>query len=78
MEASYEELFILKEVGGWDFYQAYNLPLALRRWWLERLLRHKEEEKEHAEKEAKKAKGSKSPATKSRAARSPIRRKFQR
>jgi len=33
----YEEFFLLKYHGGWSFSEAYNLPVVLRRWFLERL-----------------------------------------
>tara|TARA_R110000851_G_scaffold254634_6_gene407188 strand:+ start:6481 stop:6609 length:129 start_codon:yes stop_codon:yes gene_type:complete len=36
--------------------EAYNLPIKLRRWFLERLLKQKTDENEAMEKAAKKAK----------------------
>ncbi len=33
----YEEFFLLKYHGGWSFIEAYNLPVVIRRWFLERL-----------------------------------------
>jgi|TARA_R110000787_G_scaffold210188_1_gene320069 hypothetical protein len=33
----YEEFFLLKYHGGWSFSEAYNLPVVLRRWFLDRL-----------------------------------------
>jgi len=53
MQNVYEEFFILKHHGGWSFMEAYNLPVGLRRWWLERLRRHFEEEKKAYEKASK-------------------------
>jgi hypothetical protein len=41
----YEEFFILKHHGGWSFFEAYNLPIRLRRWFVERLSKHFEEMK---------------------------------
>jgi hypothetical protein len=35
----YEELFALKHHGGWSFLEAYNLPIQLRRWFVERLVK---------------------------------------
>ena len=46
MEAVYEQFFMLKQHGGWSFIEAYNLPVGLRLWWLKRLQKHFEEEKE--------------------------------
>ena len=37
MEKVYEQFFLLKYHGGWSFIEAYNLPVALRVWFLERL-----------------------------------------
>ena len=42
----YEEFFLLKYHGGWSFYEAYNLPITIRRWFLERLSRQIEKENE--------------------------------
>ena len=38
-EIVYEELFALKHHGGWSFVEAYSLPIALRRWFVERLIK---------------------------------------
>ncbi len=54
--AVYEEFFALKYYGGWSFAEAYSLPILLRRWFLERLLKQKEDENEAMEKAAEKAK----------------------
>tara|TARA_R100001509_G_C4815251_1_gene197818 strand:- start:409 stop:567 length:159 start_codon:yes stop_codon:yes gene_type:complete len=32
--------------GHWDFQQAYSLPIGLRNWFIERLIKEKEKEKE--------------------------------
>ena len=45
-ENVYEEFFLLKHHGGWSFIEAYNLPISLRHWFLKRLTRHFEEEKQ--------------------------------
>ena len=34
----YEEFFLMKYYGGWSFSEAYNLPIQIRRWFLNRLL----------------------------------------
>jgi hypothetical protein len=45
----YEEFFLLKYYGGWSFSEAYNLPVSIRRWFLERLLKQKEDENKATE-----------------------------
>ena len=49
MENVYEMFFFLKYSGGWSFSEAYNLPLGLRKWFTERLLKQLEAEKEAIE-----------------------------
>ena len=48
MEAVYEQFFVLKYHGGWSFIEAYNLPIGLRRWFLEKLREQFEQESEAA------------------------------
>tara|TARA_R110002110_G_scaffold47095_5_gene141647 strand:+ start:2595 stop:2780 length:186 start_codon:yes stop_codon:yes gene_type:complete len=50
MEQVYEQFFLLKHHGGWSFIEAYNLPVGLRNWFLNRLIKQFEQEKEQAEK----------------------------
>jgi len=40
----YEEFFVLKHHGGWSFFEAYNLPIRLRRWFVQRLVKYIEQE----------------------------------
>ncbi len=54
MESVFEQFFILKHHGGWGFTEAYNLPIKIRLWFLKRLVKHFEEEKEEYEKMKKK------------------------
>ena len=54
MEAVYEQFFGLMYHGHWDFQQAYNLPVRLRNWFIERLIQEKEKEKELFNKKNKK------------------------
>lgn len=56
IESVYEEIFLMKYHNGWSFTELYNLPIVIRRWFLERLVKQKEQEKESAEEAAKKAK----------------------
>ena len=44
MENVYETFFFLKYSGGWSFAEAYNLPVGLRKWFAERLLKQLEDE----------------------------------
>jgi hypothetical protein len=46
----YEQIFVLKYHNGWSFTEAYNLPIGLRTWFIERLVKQKEEEAEAAKK----------------------------
>ena len=53
IENVYEQFFFLKYSGGWSFSEAYNLPVGLRKWFVERLLKQLEAEKEAIEKSSK-------------------------
>jgi|TARA_R110000744_G_scaffold4638_1_gene16677 hypothetical protein len=59
MEGVYEQFFFLKYSGGWSFSEAYNLPIGLRKWFVERLIKQLESEKKAIE-EASKSSGQKS------------------
>ena len=54
IEHVYDQFFLLKYHGGWSFIEAYNLPVGLRRWYLERLVKQFEKEKEEYDKASKK------------------------
>tara|TARA_R100001129_G_scaffold185315_1_gene173019 strand:+ start:479 stop:646 length:168 start_codon:yes stop_codon:yes gene_type:complete len=54
MQHVYEQFFYLKLHGGWSFIEAYNLPIRLRNWFVSRLSRHFEEEREEMKKASKK------------------------
>ena len=43
-EQLYEQFFTLKHYGGWSMFELYNLPVALRNWWLKRTIKEYEEE----------------------------------
>jgi hypothetical protein len=49
----YEQFFILKYHGGWSFIEAYNLPVGLRMWFIERLTKQLKDEAEAMEKATK-------------------------
>ena len=53
METVYEQFFLLKHFGGWSFIEVYNLPVGLRNWFYERLVKQYEEENKAAEKASK-------------------------
>jgi hypothetical protein len=55
IKSVYEQFFILQFHGGWSFTEAYNLPINLRQWFVERLAKHFEEEKNEIEKARKKS-----------------------
>jgi len=50
----YEEFFNLKHHGGWSFTELYNLPIALRRWFLERLVKEYKKEADEVKKASSK------------------------
>ena len=50
IEAIYEQFFLLKYHGGWSFMEAYNLPVGLRLWFLQRLDKQFAEEKKQMDK----------------------------
>tara|TARA_R110000824_G_scaffold220663_6_gene407855 strand:- start:2237 stop:2419 length:183 start_codon:yes stop_codon:yes gene_type:complete len=56
MESVYEQFFLLKYHGGWSFIEAYNLPIGLRNWFIDRLAKQFEKEKEQAEESQRKSK----------------------
>ena len=53
MENVYEQFFFLKYSGGWSLAEAYNLPVGLRKWFVERLIKQLESEKEAIENASK-------------------------
>ena len=50
IETVYEQFFLLKHFGGWSFIEAYNLPIGLRNWFVERMVKQFEKEKEELDK----------------------------
>jgi len=40
----YEEFFFLSYYGNWSFAESYSLPIAIRRWFVKRLIKQKEDE----------------------------------
>ena len=54
MQNVYEQFFLLKHHGGWSLFELYNLPVGLRKWFLERMIHEFEKEKEEIEKAKRK------------------------
>jgi len=50
----YEQFFYLQFHGGWSFIEAYNLPVQLRNWFVRRLSKHFEDERQAIDNERKK------------------------
>jgi len=49
MENVYEQFFFLKYSGGWSLFEAYNLPVGLRNWFVQRLVKQLEAEQKAIE-----------------------------
>ena len=56
MENVYEQFFFMKYYGGWSFTEAYSLPIGLRKWFVERLVKQLEDEQEAVDQATKKRK----------------------
>ena len=56
MKEVYEQFFLLKYHGGWSFIEAYNLPVGLRTWFVNRLAKQFEDEKKQFDKASPKNK----------------------
>ena len=50
----YESFFFLKYKGGWSFTEAYSLPVGLRKWFVNRLVKQLEVENKAYEQASKK------------------------
>jgi hypothetical protein len=48
MKSVYEQMFNLKYYGGWSLIELYNLPVGLRTWFIERLIKQLKDEAEAA------------------------------
>ena len=55
IESVYEQIFQLKHHGGWSFIEAYNLPIQIRHWFLNRLVKHYEDQNKEIENAKKKS-----------------------
>jgi len=54
MQQVYESFFFLKYKGGWSFTEAYSLPVGLRKWFVNRLVKQLEAENKAYEQASKK------------------------
>ncbi len=50
IENVYEQFFYLKYHGGWSFLEAYNLPVKIREWFVNKLTEQMKMEQEEMEK----------------------------
>lgn len=50
MEQVYEQFFFLKYTGGWGYLEAYNLPVTLRVWFVQKLQKQLQMEAEEIKK----------------------------
>ena len=66
MENVYEQFFLLKYHGGWSFIEAYNLPVKVRAWFVQRLTKQFEKEKQQMDKAQSQAKSKSGSGGKSR------------
>ena len=46
----YEQMFFMNYTGNWSITELYNLPIGLRRWFIERTVKQKQDEQEAHEK----------------------------
>ena len=46
----YEQMFFMNYTGNWSLTELYNLPVGLRRWFVEKTIKQKEDEIEAREK----------------------------
>jgi hypothetical protein len=53
IQSVYEEFFLMKYYGGWSFIEAYNLPIKIRRWFLQRLSDQMQKENDQMKKSYK-------------------------
>ena len=56
MEQVYEQVFNLIQHGNWSFSEAYSLPVGLRYWFFNRMVKHFEDKKKHQDEQMKKSK----------------------
>ena len=55
MESVYEQIFSMMHHGNWSFSELYSLPVGLRYWFFNRLIKQFEDEKKAHEAASRKA-----------------------
>jgi len=50
----YEQFFYLKYYGGFSLFESYNLPVALRKWFVEKLIDQLKKESDEIKKASNK------------------------
>tara|TARA_R100000008_G_C3549217_1_gene149391 strand:+ start:797 stop:1012 length:216 start_codon:yes stop_codon:yes gene_type:complete len=58
IEDVYEQMFFMNYTGNWSITELYNLPIGLRRWFVEKTIKQKESEQEAREKAQNKSRRS--------------------
>ena len=59
IENVYEQFFYLQYIGGWSFVEAYNLPVGLRTWFVNRLAKQIKSENDQYENPSNTSEGGK-------------------
>jgi hypothetical protein len=54
MQQVYDQIFNLKYYSGFSIFESYNLPVGLRNWFVERLVKQLNDEAEQIKKANKK------------------------
>jgi hypothetical protein len=54
MESVYEQIFSMLHHGNWSFTEAYSLPVGLRYWFFQRMVKQFEDEKKLHEQQMRK------------------------
>ncbi len=57
IQNTYQQLFQLKYYGNWSFFEAYNLPVRMRIWFLQQIKEYKERENEQRQQARRKSGG---------------------
>jgi len=58
IESVYEQFFYMKYYGGWSFTEAYNLPLKVRNWFVNKLTEQLKMEHDEMESTTRQSKNS--------------------
>jgi hypothetical protein len=58
IEDVYEQMFFMNYTGNWSITELYSLPVGLRRWFVKRTIKQKDDEHEAYEKAQQKSRRS--------------------